>query len=76
MNLIRIIAIALVIWLIYRALRTRAEKIEQRKQNARPRVANVVKCEVCGLHVPEAEAVKSRGHFFCSPRHRDAAEKE
>ena len=76
MNLIRIIAIALVIWLIYRALRNQAEKLQRREQKTRPRVANVVKCEFCGVHVPETEAVKSHGRLFCSPEHRDAAEKE
>jgi uncharacterized protein len=76
MNLIRIIAIALVIWLIYRALRNQAEKIQRRERKTRPRVANVVKCDLCGVHVPEAEAVKSHGRVFCSQQHRDAAERQ
>ena len=75
MNLIRIIAIALIVWLIYRAVQARMEKSRLRQRKTRPRVANVVKCERCGLHVPEAEAVKSHGHLYCSPEHRDAAEK-
>jgi len=43
-----------------------------KKISSRPTQSNtkMVKCEHCGLHIPEAEAVTSAGHFFCSEEHR------
>jgi uncharacterized protein len=30
------------------------------------------RCAYCKVHVPEGESTQSRGHFFCSEKHRDA----
>lgn len=31
----------------------------------------ILRCEVCGVHVPASEAVSRDGHHFCSVAHRD-----
>lgn len=31
------------------------------------------RCEVCGIHLPESEAVSARGHYYCCVEHRDEA---
>jgi uncharacterized protein len=74
MNLIRILALALIIWLIYRMIKQwltnkRDRQVESRKET--PAVGKMVKCEQCGLHIPEQEAVQSQGRHFCSIQHRD-----
>ena len=29
----------------------------------------MVKCAHCNLHIPEADAIKQNGEFFCSDKH-------
>ena len=36
----------------------------------------IIKCEHCELHVPEAEAVKHGGKYFCSLEHAQQAKLE
>lgn len=31
---------------------------------------NMMRCELCGLHVPEREAVREGSHVFCGEQHR------
>lgn len=31
---------------------------------------NMMRCELCGLHFPEHEAVREGEHVFCSEQHR------
>jgi uncharacterized protein len=37
---------------------------------------DMVRCGVCGVHLPTSEAVTSRGDFFCSKEHLQLAERE
>ena len=37
---------------------------------------NMVRCKVCGVHLPTSEAVTSRGDFFCSREHLQLADRE
>ncbi|MFT4101201.1 MAG: PP0621 family protein [Burkholderiaceae bacterium] len=30
-------------------------------------------CEVCGTHVPDSDALRARGRFYCCAAHRDQA---
>jgi uncharacterized protein len=30
----------------------------------------MVRCTVCGVHLPRSESFTSRGKFFCSDEHR------
>ena len=32
----------------------------------------MVKCEHCGLHILEQEAIQSNNHFYCSQEHLEA----
>ena len=29
----------------------------------------MVRCQICGVHLPKSEAVTSRGEFYCSKEH-------
>lgn len=33
----------------------------------------MLRCDVCGTHVPTSEAFNARGHHYCSAAHRDQA---
>ena len=37
---------------------------------------DMVRCSICGVHLPASEAVTSRGDFFCSKEHLQIAERE
>jgi uncharacterized protein len=39
------------------------------KNAAETPAENMVRCEQCGVHLPEKEALKSAGHFYCSEAH-------
>ena len=37
---------------------------------------DMVRCRICGVHLPTSEAVTSRGDFFCSKEHLQLADRE
>ena len=37
---------------------------------------DMVRCGVCGVHLPTSEAVTSRGDFYCSKEHLQLADRE
>ena len=37
---------------------------------------DMVRCGICGVHLPTSEAIVSRGDFFCSKEHLQIAERE
>ncbi len=73
MNLIRLIAIGLIIWLLYRAFQRMLSKPNEPEQIKRQKGASdMVKCAHCGIHIPKDEALHKDGLDYCSPEHRDA----
>ena len=76
MNLIRLIAIAVVFWLLYRLILTLLNKA---KRPSAPRQTpqqgeQMVRCEQCGVHVPRNGALERSGKFYCCEAHRDEAD--
>lgn len=68
MNLLRLLLILLAIWIVVVLWRSRRRKIEQGA--AKPSLAHdVVACAFCDLHVPESEALRDRGRWYCSREH-------
>ena len=76
MNLIRLIAIAVLFWLLYRLILALLQKA------GRPSVSRttssqgepMVRCEQCGVHIPRDEALEKGGNYYCCDEHRDAAD--
>lgn len=74
MNLFRLIALAVIVWLVvYMVKRALGQ---QRSARPDPQVhqqqsERVVRCARCGVHVPESKAWRSEDGFYCSPEHRD-----
>jgi uncharacterized protein len=74
MNLFRVIAIFLIVWLVIymvkRALGNRQIEREEKKPQQQAS-EKVVRCARCGLHVPQSQALRDGDRFYCSPEHRD-----
>ncbi|MEN8168672.1 MAG: PP0621 family protein [Pseudomonadota bacterium] len=74
MSLIRLIALAVIFWLLYRLilkLMSKAQRHTPRKE-APPSDGTMVRCERCGLHVPEKQALTKDGKAYCCEEHRDS----
>ena len=75
MALIRLLLIALAIWLfIYFVRRYLAEKKVSRQNNKA--VGQMVRCAYCQLHIPRSEALQDGDDFYCSDEHRRLAHQQ
>lgn len=69
-----LIAVFIVAYLVVKSgARRREREVEQRP--ARPVGEDMVRCKVCGVHLPRSEGLTSRGEYFCSEEHRRIAKK-
>jgi len=68
-RLLLIIAIAAVVYLLFRSFRKNAPRQDK------PVVDDMVRCAHCGVHLPKGESVQVDGKFFCGSEHRDAYRK-
>ncbi len=69
MNILRVIAAFIVIWLLVRMVRSyrdRARLAASRRSNDR---GAMVPCAHCGLHVPKEEAFRKGERYYCSKEH-------
>lgn len=66
--MLKLILIVVAVVLIYLAL-TRNKRVGAPPSNKPPE--NMVRCEVCGVHLPQDESVAAHGRFFCSEAHRN-----
>ena len=67
----RIIILVAVAWLAY-ALIKRYIKNKQIERSAPKdkRSEKIIKCEKCSVHVPEHEAIRYQGRYYCSEEHK------
>lgn len=77
-KLLVILALGIVVYLIVNRVKRGSERERiPRYQRPDTRGAGVpedmVRCEVCGVHLPRSESFTSRGRFFCSDEHRKLA---
>lgn len=73
MNLFRLLIIAAIVWLVIRIFKNWQEKNLIAKKNAdkNSTIKNIVKCSKCDVHLPEQEAIKKNGKFYCCEEHKD-----
>jgi len=64
-RLLLLIAVGILIYLLFKALRKRPV---QPPADASPE--DMVRCAQCGVHLPKSESVLSDGQFYCSQAHR------
>lgn len=76
MNLVRLIVIALAVWLLLKLVKRLFSGDSQPEQKKREKIASMVKCAWCELHVPEGEAIKGNKGYYCSEAHKEQAEND
>jgi len=69
MGLIRIIIIALIVYLVIQIFRRWAasKNIQTVQKDEQQKL--MVKCDVCQLHIPKSEALRKNGKYFCNQEH-------
>lgn len=66
--MLKLILIVVAVVLIVMVL-TRNKRVGARPSHKAPE--NMVRCEVCGVHLPQDESVAAQGRYFCSEAHRN-----
>ena len=70
-NLLRTIALGLLIWIAFVLVRNYLSARSAPRAKRPPRIGSMVRCARCGLHVLEGEAVRQGDAYYCSVEHRD-----
>ena len=70
MTLFRIIVIGMVIWLVYRLIINWFDKPALKKRPAKE-IGHMVRCALCGLHIPKPESIKCADLHYCCQEHRE-----
>jgi uncharacterized protein len=67
----KIIALALIVLLVWWVLK-RYRRQFGRDDRPMPggRAEDMVRCALCGVHLPRSESLVTRGRFYCSAEHR------
>jgi len=68
-----LIALVIVVYLLFRGFRRDAgiqDSVRRGSARDRPAPEDMVRCAVCGVHLPRSESFTSRGKFFCTDEHR------
>jgi len=76
-----VIAVFIVVYLLVRNVAGKAGAASARdsastgasKNGASQLTEDMVRCGICGVHLPTSEAITSRGDFFCSKEHLQLA---
>jgi uncharacterized protein len=67
-----LIAVFIIVYLFIRA--TRGAPALRKESTSRRPTEDMVRCKICGVHLPRSESVTSRGEFFCSKEHLKLAD--
>jgi uncharacterized protein len=57
----------------YTLIRNSSRRRDIGQQPPRPGAEDMVRCKVCGIHLPRSESLTSQGEFFCSEEHQRIA---
>lgn len=71
MSLIRLIVIALIIYLLIQIFKRWAANKNPSSSEQQQNSTVMVQCKICKLHIPENEALQKDGDFYCSQAHLD-----
>ena len=75
MGIIRLLLLIAAVWLVWRLFRQAFLQSPADQPGRAPGTSGttrMIRCERCGVHVPESEAFMARGHYFCSHEHQAA----
>lgn len=70
--MIKILLLAVVVWLVYSLLKKYARSVEKDEMAtpSSPIEEDMVRCAQCGVHLPKSESILARGEYYCSDEHR------
>lgn len=71
--LIRILLLALGVWLIFLLLRQYRRSLDQSGTTQGELSQDMVRCAVCGTHLPKSECVEKQGVYYCCEEHSRGA---
>lgn len=74
MNLLRLLLVALAVWIVIILLRNRRHQAAMKKPPDKQKIDNIVPCASCGMHIPESQALQKDGKYYCSAEHRDQSQ--
>ncbi len=78
MKFLVVIVVLLIAFWLWRAARETG-RAEPPRGPAAPRPEpprlEMVRCETCGIHLPEADAVRANAAYYCSVEHLNQAER-
>ncbi len=71
-RLLFILILFVVSYLVVKSIRNKLDKIkriDKKDTNTKNKKTQMLKCDECGLHIPEHEAIKQGNLVFCSLEH-------
>jgi len=73
--LIKLILLALAVWVVYRLIKSYGRRIKQEDEPKPEAGEDMVRCAHCGVHLPRSESIVSHGESFCTNEHRQLHQK-
>ncbi len=76
MKYLVVLAVLMIAFWLWRSGRDagRADAPAAPKKTAAPPRLEMVRCQTCGVHLPETEAVRANAAYYCSVEHLNQAE--
>lgn len=65
--MLKLILLGLAVWIVLTLLKNRRQVTRAAPPGEKS--ANMVRCEVCGVHLPEHEAIRSQRLHYCCEAH-------
>ncbi len=76
MGLIRLILLILLIYFLLRWVTRFILQSRNEKMTAQKAAKKMVRCDYCGVFVPQSEALEYQGKYYCSKSHLELAHKD
>lgn len=65
--MLKLLLLALAVWLVISILKHR--QVSPHHSPPAEKSANMVRCDICGIHLPESEAILSNQLYYCCEAH-------
>jgi uncharacterized protein len=69
----KILLLGLALWLVLPLLRQYRRSVGQPEQPSQPS-QDMVRCSVCGVHLPKSESFQKNGQHYCCTDHSQQSE--
>lgn len=63
----KLLLLLLAVWLIIAIVKR--QRNQPRPRPPEVKSANMVRCAVCDIHIPDSEAISSKGLYYCCEAH-------